>query len=75
MISVFSLFINSNQPFPCFKSVYFPEEFKQLNCFFIVFLGDYVINNEGSLEETRKQVEDLWEELKKFQAEKRQKTS
>ncbi len=33
--------------------------------------GDYVINNEGSVEETRKQVEDLWDELKKFQAEKR----
>ena len=34
--------------------------------------GDYVINNEGSLEETRRQVQDLWEELKKFQAEKKQ---
>ncbi|MBU2649240.1 dephospho-CoA kinase [bacterium] len=32
--------------------------------------GDFVINNEGSLEETRKQVESLWETLKKLQAEK-----
>jgi dephospho-CoA kinase len=30
--------------------------------------GDYVINNGDSLEETRQQVEDLWRELKKFQA-------
>jgi len=33
--------------------------------------GDYVINNEASLAETRKQVEELWEELKNLQAEKR----
>jgi len=37
--------------------------------------GDYVIDNEGSLEETKKQVDTLWEELKKLQAEKRQKAS
>ena len=34
--------------------------------------GDYVINNEDSLQETRKQVEALWEELKKIQAKKGQ---
>jgi dephospho-CoA kinase len=32
--------------------------------------GDYVINNENSLEDTRKQAEALWEELKELQAEK-----
>jgi dephospho-CoA kinase len=32
--------------------------------------GDYVINNEGSVEEARAQVEKLWKELKKIQAEK-----
>lgn len=30
--------------------------------------ADYVINNDGSLEETREQVEKLWEELKTVQA-------
>lgn len=33
--------------------------------------GDFVINNENSLDDTRKQTEALWEELKKIQAEKR----
>jgi dephospho-CoA kinase len=32
--------------------------------------ADYVIHNEGSLEETRKQVEAVWKELKKIQKEK-----
>ncbi|MDY6852584.1 MAG: dephospho-CoA kinase, partial [Thermodesulfobacteriota bacterium] len=31
--------------------------------------ADYVINNEGTIEETRKKVEELWEELKKLQQE------
>jgi dephospho-CoA kinase len=31
--------------------------------------ADFVINNEGSIEETRKQVEDVWQILKKFQKE------
>jgi dephospho-CoA kinase len=30
-------------------------------------LADFVIHNEGSLEETRKQVEAVWQELKKMQ--------
>ncbi|NQU65024.1 MAG: dephospho-CoA kinase [SAR324 cluster bacterium] len=33
--------------------------------------GDYVINNEDSLAETRQQVQALWEELKKIQSKKR----
>lgn len=33
--------------------------------------GDYVIDNEGSRDDTRKQVESLWEELKKLQAERK----
>lgn len=33
--------------------------------------GDFVINNENSLEDTRRQAEALWEELKKLQAERR----
>ncbi len=32
---------------------------------------DFVINNEKGLEETRRQVEDLWKNLKEIQAEKR----
>ena len=31
--------------------------------------ADYVINNEGTIEETREKVEELWEELKKLQQE------
>ncbi len=31
--------------------------------------ADYVINNEGSIEETSEKVEELWEELKKLQQE------
>jgi dephospho-CoA kinase len=32
--------------------------------------ADYVIHNDGSLEETRKQVEELWQTLRKIQKEK-----
>ena len=32
--------------------------------------ADFVVNNEGSMEETRRQVEDIWLELKKLQGEK-----
>jgi dephospho-CoA kinase len=32
--------------------------------------ADFVVNNEGSMEETKKQVEDIWLELKKLQGEK-----
>jgi len=32
--------------------------------------GDYVINNQGSVEETRGQVEELWKELRRVQSEK-----
>jgi dephospho-CoA kinase len=32
--------------------------------------ADFVIHNDKSLEETRKQVEELWETLKKIQKEK-----
>ena len=35
-----------------------------------VGFADFVINNEKGLEETKKQVEDLWKKLKKIQAEK-----
>ena len=31
--------------------------------------ADFIINNEGSVEETRRQVEDLWQTLKDFQKE------
>jgi dephospho-CoA kinase len=31
--------------------------------------ADFVVHNEGSIEETRKQVEDIWERLKKLQRE------
>lgn len=33
--------------------------------------ADFVINNEGSLENTRKQVKELWEKLKKIQMERK----
>jgi dephospho-CoA kinase len=33
--------------------------------------ADFVINNEKGLEETRRQVEDLWKELRRLQAERR----
>jgi len=29
--------------------------------------ADFIINNENSIEETKKQVKDLWEKLKKIQ--------
>ena len=32
--------------------------------------ADFVIHNDGSLEETRRQVEELWQTLKKIQEEK-----
>lgn len=32
--------------------------------------ADFVVHNEGSMEETKKQVEEIWLELKKFQREK-----
>ena len=32
--------------------------------------ADFVIHNEGTLEETRRQVEEVWEELKEVQKEK-----
>ena len=32
--------------------------------------ADFVIHNEGSLEETRRQAEELWQTLKKVQEEK-----
>ena len=32
--------------------------------------ADFVVNNEDSMEETKKQVEEVWLELKKLQAEK-----
>lgn len=35
-----------------------------------VGLADFVINNQKGLEATKKQVEDLWEKLKKIQADK-----
>jgi len=34
--------------------------------------SDFVIHNEGPLEETRKQVEKVWEELKKETESRRQ---
>jgi dephospho-CoA kinase len=37
-----------------------------------VGFADYIIHNEGSMEETRKQVEELWKTLKKAQAERAQ---
>jgi dephospho-CoA kinase len=33
--------------------------------------ADFIIRNEGSLEETRKQVDDLWEKLVQLQKEKK----
>jgi dephospho-CoA kinase len=36
--------------------------------------ADFVIHNEGTLEETRRQVEEVWEELKKETEYRRQKT-
>jgi dephospho-CoA kinase len=32
--------------------------------------ADFVVNNEGSMEETKKQVEEVWRELKRLQGEK-----
>ena len=32
--------------------------------------ADFVIDNQGSLEETRRQAEELWQTLKKIQEEK-----
>jgi dephospho-CoA kinase len=33
--------------------------------------ADFVVNNEGSMEETRKQVEEIWQALKKLQTKKK----
>jgi len=40
-----------------------------------VGFADFVINNEKGLEETRKQVEGLWNELKKIQAQRQTQTA
>ena len=50
---------------------------KKKHEFTVIFYGfkekkgyaDYIINNQGSLEETKKQVTELWENLKKTQQE------
>ncbi len=33
--------------------------------------ADFIVDNSGSLEETKRQVEEVWEKLKKFQGEKK----